>query len=734
MKKIIKLCLLAIAFIPLIIDNSVFFGAITGKSFFLRFIVALVSILFLSYFFYNKKFRDRVNEKVNLIIKNPIFISVLVFFFLYIISTIFAIDKYTAFWGDLQRGEGLVGMLYFFAFFVFTLIIFEKDDFLWFFKLSLFTSIIILFREFWQFLGGASRPGSFLDNPAFLAGYLLFSIFCSIIVWNESINFPLIRGIKGVVSKNPLLYRRGQGEVSSNKFFKYFSICTFILSILGIFITQTRGTILGLVVGFIGVLLYFIFKKQGISLPKGEGDSLFFNLRKISIIILVCLVVFAGIFFATRKNEVWQKVPGFSRVAVMGEGDSTTSTRLFLAKLSMQAINPVQNGWKKFLIGWGPENFSLAYGKYFNPEQFNYELSWFDRAHNKFLDVLVMNGLFGILAYSAIFFFFFRFLFKRVVSQNPFLRRGQGEVARLALLFFGISMLVHLFFIFDQPTTYIALFIMIAFTILFAENNLEKEQENKNIKQIYQISKLKINIFASGLAILGIFICFVFFRNDLIGYIQMRNYYSLIKESDSSVILKKIDSVFIPFTSAQMNIRKDFLSFVVKDYDIKNKDSVALFSKGILKAEEYIEKNQFDLRFLINLAVAYSSNGTELKDFNSLNKGEIYLKKAISIIGEKPDFNYDLAINLISQKKFGEAFPYFEKVFSNKDSLFLKDQKGVNDIYPLFIAYFYQTKDKENFIKTANRLKENNYSDSIVLQNIINFIEKTKTWPHISFQ
>src|SRR3989339_258600 len=159
MNKVLKVCLWALTLTPLIVDKSVFAPYVSGESIFIRGVLVIVSILFIINFFYKKEFREGIVEKVKKIIRNPLFLSISVFIFITMVSAIFAVDKYGAFWGNLERAEGLVGLAFFFSFFVFSLLIFEKKDWLWFFKLSLFTSLILLGKEFTEFFSGIVRPG-----------------------------------------------------------------------------------------------------------------------------------------------------------------------------------------------------------------------------------------------------------------------------------------------------------------------------------------------------------------------------------------------------------------------------------------------------------------------------------------------------------------------------------------------------------------------------------------------
>ncbi|MFA6393170.1 MAG: O-antigen ligase family protein [Candidatus Paceibacterota bacterium] len=683
MTKILKICLWMLAVTPLIVDNSLFYSSTTTESIFIRGLLFLMSILFLFNFLYTKKFRIKIVEKVKIVIRNPLVISVLAFFFIFIISTIFAIDKYGAFWGTIERAEGLVGMIYFFSFFVFSLLIFEKKDWLWFFRLSLLVAFVLIFKEFMQFSNGISRPDSFLGNPTFLAGYLLFSIFSATIIFSEI----------------------------QSSFWKYFSAGIFFLSILGIFITETRGTIAGLAVGFITILIYSIIKGKDISFWN-------FNLRKVSIIILCLMIAFLALFFSTRESEVWQRIPGFGRVAVINGEDNTTQTRLLMAKLSVDAVDPTKNGAKEFLIGWGPENFSLAYVKYFNPKQFQYEVGWFDRSHNKLFDILVMNGILGFIIYLSIYFFFFKSIFKR----------REFSLLNVGLLLFGVSLLVHLLFVFDQITTSIPFFVLLAFSIyLTIVEGIDKPKKD------YKISN-KFEIFASiFLLALTLFLGFVFFKNDLPAYIQLKSYASLREKSDATIISIKINEVFDPFTTAQMKIRYDFLSFVSKNYDAKSESIVKLSDLSFLKGDEYMDRRPLDLQFSNFLALTYTNLGKKLNNLEYLKKAEEIFKRILLLSPYKPDFNYGLALSWFYQKKYIESFIYFEKIFDTNPGYFSQKSKGPEGVYSLFIKHFYEVKDKANFIKTADRLKKNNYADSATLDKIIDFINKNNIWPNINF-
>ena len=390
---------------------------------------------------------------------------------------------------------------------------------------------------------------------------------------------------------------------------------------------------------------------------------------------------------------------------------------------------------KKFLIVWGPENFTIAYGKYFNPKQFDYEVGWFDRAHNKIFDVLVMNGLFGLIAYLAIYFFFFKSILKRKISYSDSSKQiKKDSLTKIGLLLFGISFFLHLLFVFSQITTSIPFFITLAFIVCLTVNNdshkkIQNYKDNQKFALMSGRNLLLVGIFFSSLTL---FLSFVLFKNDLSAYFQLREYDALKEKGDAKIMLNKINGVFEPFTTAQTKIRYDLLSFISKNYNVESGSIVKLSDVSFLRGEEYVNKMPNDLQFLNILAFTYTVQGKNSDDLKLLAKGEEYFKKLLLISPDKLDFSYGLALNWMYQKRYIESINLFEKVFDAHPKFFSLGLK-LESIYTVFIRYFYEVKDKDNFIRTAERLIENNSSDRDNLEKIIEFIQKNNFWPNIDF-
>ncbi|MBI1755178.1 O-antigen ligase family protein, partial [Candidatus Azambacteria bacterium] len=147
-----------------------------------------------------------------------------------------------------------------------------------------------------------------------------------------------------------------------------------------------------------------------------------------------------------------------SRLATFSVYDTTTQTRLATWKTVLASAKDYP------LFGVGSENFILAFNKYFNPEFYIAERSeiWFDRAHNAYIDMLVMHGILGLGAYlflyASCFFVIFR-LYRRGVL---------APAHALAFTLFFTAYGVQNFFLFDSFGAFLMWIVAIAYLNSFS--------------------------------------------------------------------------------------------------------------------------------------------------------------------------------------------------------------------------------------------------------------------------
>lgn len=450
-ERIAKWYLYLSVFASIIVMDSIFFPFIGGKDYFFRFSVELALISFILWWAFEARAGEAKKRLVETY-KKPIVIAVTVFVGMVLLACLFAYDAHAAFWSNYERGEGGFQMLHYYIFFILLSVLFtEEKEWKNIFKFSLAAAGgMILYGiagnySLPGFIGpyaGATPPtgwfqelisGRFqgsLGNPAYVAPYLIFSMFYAAYLWLEA-------KLKGTLTA---LAAWGYGILIA--IFLFF----FILS-------QTRGAFLGLAAGIFVMLLYWIFS--------GKANK---NLRKWSAIALVILALIGVGLYAVRNTSFVQNLPE-GRLLQISTSDSTAQTRFWVW----------DEAWQGFLerpiFGWGPENFTTVFDKFFNPKFYipgqNAE-TWFDRAHSIYFDYLVETGILGLLSYLAIFFVFYWEFFKKKVSHHL---EGAGahalEFQKGLLIALPVAYLVQGVAIFDVFPMYINLFLFFGFATYY---------------------------------------------------------------------------------------------------------------------------------------------------------------------------------------------------------------------------------------------------------------------------
>jgi O-antigen ligase len=277
------------------------------------------------------------------------------------------------------------------------------------------------------------RSDSLLGNPIFLSSYYLFSIFAS---------FATIRFGKNI--KN-----------SAYVFWGNFGI---VISVIGILLTKTRGTMLAAFVGLLIASIVSIFYGKNTYIKK-------VSLQKIGLFVIIFMVAFSGVFMTTRKASFWQHIPGLNRVALIGISDNSASSRLEYTKISVKGFFKDQK-ISQTLLGWGQGNYQFFWVKNYTPIFFYYDPETADHAHNQLVDILVMSGILGLLVYICIWFFYIK-------KIGQFIKKDL--ILGLGVVFWATAYFINNLFAFDTIETLLTFYFMISFTSSLIQNNYEKQ-------------------------------------------------------------------------------------------------------------------------------------------------------------------------------------------------------------------------------------------------------------------
>ena len=388
-----------ILFTPLVLSGNFFFPFVGPKSLYFMGFVEVIFLAYLFLVFSCSKYRPKFNL---------LSVSLTLFSFVLILSTLFGADPSYSFWSKYERMTGLLMWFHLLAFFIVTSSVLKKKDWHKVFAVSLFVAVLIGLISLLAKAGASSfvemsRQGSTLGNSSFMATYLLFNAFFAIYLFSQ------------------------------NKF-KIYSLSCFSLILLALFFSGGRASTLSFLGGiFLLSLLWLAFTRQG----------------KQKLVGVILLAVFSlgalGAMFSVLQPD------SFVRQKFM---ENAGKDRLMVWGMAWQGL------MERPLLGWGPENFDLVFSKHFEPCIFLPEYGrdiWFDRTHNIVFDTLAASGIIGLLSYLGIFISVFYALWRKYFKDKlDFWTVGIFSTLLVAYFIQNLT-------VFDMVSSYMMLFLVLGF-------------------------------------------------------------------------------------------------------------------------------------------------------------------------------------------------------------------------------------------------------------------------------
>lgn len=469
----------------LMVFDSLIFPFITGKAFFFRIIIDLAVGIYLSLWVLDANYRPK---------KSILSLCIWIFAIIVMIADIFAPNPTQAFWSNFERMEGFVAIAHFILYFFVASNVFKKrEDWNRFFYVCTGVSVYLicfavlqLAHEFVINQGGVRVDGT-IGNAAYFAIYLVFQIAILALLWQRNksdlkgIAESVYLGIFGFISyyiyyiSSPMVNAEKPGKIlcvlgaiialivitfrfsvknqKLKRFFAHllFSVIT-ILNIVLLYLTATRGAILGFIGGVtLASIIFALFAKEN---PK---------LRKTSIAVLGFVVGIIVLFFSFKNTDFVKNDPVLSRFASISWNETKDQARSYIWPMAIEGAkeNPA--------LGWGQEGFIYVFNKYYNPLMWRHE-PWFDRSHNSFLDWLVNAGVLGLLSYLSIF----------VSAIYLIIKKNKADIFEKGILLGTLSAYAfNNVFIFDNILSYFFLF---SFLALIHSETTEKEIVNSHVK------------------------------------------------------------------------------------------------------------------------------------------------------------------------------------------------------------------------------------------------------------
>ena len=306
---------------PIIFSNYFYYPFVTAKVLAFRLLVLAALIAFAAYAALNKRIKYHFT---------PIWWSFLALLGVLFLAAVFGVNFERSFWSNMERADGVLFFIHLFVYFALLVFAFRKaGELRWLFRISLATSSAIIIYGLLQNFGileaintTGSRVSSVLGNPAYLGSYALIHVFLAIYL----------------LTKDKKLG------------WKIFSAIGLFLNFWVIFLTQTRGAVVGLTMGLILLAVLTVIRSKSK------------KIKKISALALVVIILLSVLLLAFKNTALVQRSDTLRRVASISLESYTVKTRLAAWKSSLYAFK------ERPILGWGPENYGYAFSKYFPPE------------------------------------------------------------------------------------------------------------------------------------------------------------------------------------------------------------------------------------------------------------------------------------------------------------------------------------------------------------------------------
>ncbi len=608
--------LVGLAFLmPLFVGlDSYIFPFIVPKVLYLRVIVALIAVVWVMFLAgYWKEIRSRVSL---------IGLSVALFFISLTLSTLFSVDVQRSLWDNHERMLGLYTMFHYAILFYVARQVFvgwrEWRWLLgWFFVAAIPVMVIAWIQVADpQFLlnQGSNRVRSTLGNTIYVAGYSIFLFFVSAVLLFEKRQWWW-----------RLLWALGAFG-----------------SLLTLIFTQTRGSWLGFAIG--GVLLLLLV---------GVAKECSARWRKIALVGFGVLVLAGGTIFGLRNQSVITENPFLSRFTHISFTEGTGRTRVMAWQIAYET-------WKEHpIVGWGINTFFYAFNQGYNPEFFRFGISetWFDNAHNVLVNTLTTQGVIGAVAYLL--------LFIAGLYGAQRLRRRHPELWYVAIgtQVFLVATFVHNLFVFENTTSYLYFFVVLAMIDQLSNRSDEPVQPARAPWKNQAIAGVIVLVLATLLT--QQYVGKVSSANKAlrlgIGLLHNGQY------ADSLRVYEEAKSIGSPHFD---DIVREYSRAVAQVINTRQPEVIGawhdiFYPLAITDMKTVIDVMPFELRMYLVLAQMAQQSGLHTNTPELLLQAQAALKKALELSPKRQQLGFELAQAHLLLNQFGQAEQVLQKVIDD---------------------------------------------------------------------
>jgi len=379
------------------------------------------------------------------------FLPAFIFILILGISTVFSEVKWFSFWGSWERRMGYLAWLHFFLFSLILFLNLKNKKQIYRILISIiFSSILVVFYGLIQSQGldifgwtydpfARGRIFSTIGQPNFLGSWLLLVL-----------PIPLV-----------FLYRRDFK-------IKVLAIFLFLLLLYVLFLTKSRGAIVGLMALFGFLSFAWIWKRN----------------KKLVIIPVLCFFFILSLLFFSQSNvqesnQSTVSLPFLARIQSFTNLHEAGQYRLMHWQASLDLIK------QKPILGYGIATQRFNFPKYYQPEFAIYEKPniYLDYAHNDILDILLSAGFLGLASYLLLVGYVFISGWKYFLKKSE---RSDSQLIVLALMAGLFGYLVSILFSFHVMSTllYFWLFLVLIIVLSHPSRIISKKDSSINLTHL----------------------------------------------------------------------------------------------------------------------------------------------------------------------------------------------------------------------------------------------------------
>lgn len=603
--------LFLIPIFPLIVADPYFFPFITGKAFFFRILVEVAFAVWTILAFLDARYRPRLNGLT---------ISVTIFAIIALLADLLGVNPVRSLFSNFERMEGWITIVHLWAMFIVSTSLFgygEDGKRMWhrWFNMSLIVAVFVAGYGFWQLFGwaaihqGSTRIDASLGNSSYMAIYMLLHAFIAVYM-------TLVARAHKIQWAHILKW--------------VYPILALVFAFM-VFMTQTRGTMLGLIGGTIlALLVYAIF---------GEKENR--KSKFVSAGILGAVIILGIAFWINRDQAFIQNNPVLGRLATISWNESTNQARQMIWPMALKGA------MERPILGWGQENFNYIFNANYDPKMYAQE-QWFDRAHSVFLDWLVASGILGLIAYLALYVLFLRAVWKSDLSVA-----SKSVLTGLLAGYF-----IHNIFVFDNLASYVTFFAALGFA--------SSLRESKHIK-FFGFSPVRpdvVNYVVAPITII-LFVVVVYLFNVRPIRANLNLISALTSCSNQPTVQSFEKALGIGSAMANQEIREQLLSCSIRvlSSDLPANTKKEFYDLTVKQIDAQIASTPNDARI-------YALAGSYYNGIGDYERGLPILEKGHELSPAKQTISFELATVYINVGKNAEALELMKKAYESEPSFY----------------------------------------------------------------